>query len=86
MELKSISDTFPSLKIIASCSSALEITKGSHDLSRRALVYRMYGMSFREYIGMQSGIDLHRVDLDSIVTGYDGRPERPSGAGFGFHG
>ncbi len=70
MELKSISDTFPSLKIVASGSSALEITKGSHDLSRRALVYRMYGMSFREYIGMLCGIDLHRVDLDSIITGH----------------
>ena len=70
MELKSISDTFPSLKIIASVSSALEITKGSHDLSRRALVYRMHGMSFREYIGMQCGIDLLRVDLDSIITGH----------------
>lgn len=33
-ELKSIYDTFPQLRIIASGSSALEIVKGNHDLSR----------------------------------------------------
>lgn len=36
-ELKSIYDTFPDLKVIASGSSALEIYKGSHDLSRSAI-------------------------------------------------
>lgn len=48
-ELKSIYDTFPKLQVIASGSSALEIHKGSHDLSRRALIRRMYGLSFREF-------------------------------------
>jgi uncharacterized protein len=67
-ELKSIFDTFPNLKIIASGSSALEITKGSHDLSRRALVYRMYGMSFREYIGMHAGIFFDRISLDAFLS------------------
>lgn len=56
-ELKSICDTFPALKIIASGSSAMEIHKGSHDLSRRAIVYRMHGMSFREFIELS--LDLH---------------------------
>src|ERR1035437_7658272 len=56
MELKSICDTFPNLKIIASGSSALEIAKGSHDLSRRAIMFQMYGMSFREFIGMHEGL------------------------------
>jgi len=44
-ELKSIYDSFPNLKVIASGSSALEIHKGSHDLSRRAIVYTMVGIS-----------------------------------------
>ena len=70
MELKSIHDTFPNLKILASGSSALEITKGSHDLSRRAIVYRMYGMSFREYIGMNRSIYFDSLTLDAIVTGH----------------
>jgi len=70
MELKSIHDTFPNLKILASGSSALEITRGSHDLSRRAIVYRMYGMSFREYIGMNRSIYFDSLTLDAIVTGH----------------
>lgn len=70
MELKSIFDTFPNLKMLASGSSALEITKGSHDLSRRAVVYRMYGMSFREYIGMNCGIYFDSLALDIILAGH----------------
>jgi predicted AAA+ superfamily ATPase len=68
MELKSIHDTFPNLKILASGSSALEITRGSHDLSRRAIVYRMYGMSFREYIGMSHSLYFESLSLDTIIT------------------
>ena len=48
-ELKTIYDNYPNLKIIATGSSALHIHKGSHDLSRRAIVYHMFGMSFREF-------------------------------------
>ncbi len=70
LELKSIFDTFPNLKILASGSSALEITKGSHDLSRRALVYRMYGMSFREYIGMTHGLYFDHLTLDALISGH----------------
>jgi predicted AAA+ superfamily ATPase len=67
MELKSIYDTFPNLTILASGSSALEITKGSHDLSRRAIVYRMFGMSLREYIGMHYGLYFDSLPLDLIL-------------------
>ncbi|RLB60398.1 MAG: 3-dehydroquinate dehydratase [Deltaproteobacteria bacterium] len=70
MELKSITDTFPDLRIVASGSSALEIGKGSHDLSRRALVYNMYGLSFREYITMTTGIDLDRLSLETLLSGH----------------
>lgn len=48
-ELKSIYDTFPKLQVLASGSSALEIYKGSHDLSRRAIKYNLSGLSFREF-------------------------------------
>jgi predicted AAA+ superfamily ATPase len=68
LELKSIYDTFPNLKIAASGSSALEITRGSHDLSRRAIVYRMHGMSFREYLGMNLGVYFDSLTLDSLLA------------------
>ncbi|MEA3491150.1 MAG: AAA family ATPase [Campylobacterota bacterium] len=69
-ELKSINDTFRELKLIISGSSALEIHKGSHDLSRRALVYRMKGMSLREFIEMKLGIVLKSFTLKEILSGH----------------
>lgn len=49
-ELKNIYDAFPDVKVIYSGSSALELVKGTHDLSRRAKLYHLPGLSFREYL------------------------------------
>jgi predicted AAA+ superfamily ATPase len=68
--LKSIYDNFPKLKVIASGSSALEIHKGSHDLSRRAIVYTMVGMSFREFLELHYGYTLHTYTLEEIVENH----------------
>ena len=76
MELKSIYDTFPRLKIIASGSSALDITLGSHDLSRRAVVYTMTGMSFREFISLLHGLELPVFSMQEITENHQ------RGAGF----
>ncbi len=67
-ELKSINDTFRELKLIISGSSALEIHKGSHDLSRRALIYKMKGMSFREFIEMKLDIVFENFTLEQILS------------------
>lgn len=66
MELKSIYDTFPNLKILASGSSALEIHKGSHDLSRRAIIQRLYGMSFREFLELTLSLEMPHYSLDQL--------------------
>lgn len=66
-ELKSINDTFPTLKIIASGSSAMEIYRGSHDLSRRAIVYHMHEMSFREFLEFSLEIKLDSYTLEEIL-------------------
>lgn len=76
MELKSICDTFPELKILASGSSALEISRGSHDLSRRAVVYRMFGMSLREYLGMAHGLFFDRLPLESLLAAHQQSADR----------
>ena len=70
IELKSMYDTFTKLAIIATGSSALEIHKGSHDLSRRAITHKMVGMSFREYIGLSHGIEIESYLLDDILKGH----------------
>lgn len=70
MELKSIYDTFPQLRILASGSSALEIHKGSHDLSRRAITYRMYGLSLREFIELKYQLQLPTFHLDEMLKSH----------------
>jgi len=66
-ELKNIYDRFDKLKIIATGSSALQINRGSHDLSRRAIVYNMVGMSFREFLELHHGYKFDVVTLENIV-------------------
>lgn len=70
-ELKSIYDTFPNLKIIASGSSALEIHKGTHDLSRRAIVYKMVGLSFREYLELNYDLTIPCFTLPEILKNHE---------------
>ncbi len=66
-ELKSINDTFRELKLLVSGSSALEIHKGSYDLSRRALLYSMKGMSFREFLEIRLKIELPSIKFDTLL-------------------
>jgi len=70
-ELKSIYDSFPNIRLIVSGSSALEIHKGSHDLSRRAVVYRMTGLSLREFIELKYQIELSVLNMESILTDHE---------------
>lgn len=50
IHLKSIYDSLPDLKVVFSGSSLLQIGKQKGDLSRRAVIYNLHGLSFREYI------------------------------------
>lgn len=70
-ELKSIYDTFPDLKIIASGSSALEIRRGSYDLTRRAAVHYIQGLSFREYLELNLGVTLKSYPLEEIIAHHE---------------
>ncbi|QIR75857.1 AAA family ATPase [Sulfurospirillum diekertiae] len=66
-ELKNIYDRFGELKIIATGSSALQINQGSHDLSRRAIVYTMVGMSFREFLELHYGFEFSPYRLQDVL-------------------
>ena len=70
-ELKSIYDSFPKLKMIASGSSAMKIQKESYDLSRRAIVHNMTGLSFREYIDLKLKLATKTYTLESILTNHE---------------
>ena len=67
-ELKLIYDYHPDLKVVFTGSSILDIKKGSADLSRRAVVYSMKGLSFREYLMLFHHLEIAPVSLEQIVN------------------
>ena len=66
-ELKEIYD-FLDLKVIFSGSSALQLEHKKADLSRRAVLYRVYGLSFREFLEMKLGRSFEAYTLTEILT------------------
>lgn len=67
-ELKNVYDGFPSIKIIFSGSSSLELVKGSYDLSRRAKMYYLPGMSFREYLNITTNSHIEKISFDNLMN------------------
>ena len=66
-ELKQIYDSHPDLKVGFTGSSVLDIYKGFSDLSRRAPIFTMQGLSFREYLALFHGIETPTYSLDEIL-------------------
>lgn len=66
-ELKAAFDAFPDMHIHFTGSSVLDVTKGEADLSRRAPLYTMQGLSFREYLAIEHGICLPALTLGQVV-------------------
>lgn len=68
-ELKNIYDNHPKLHIIFTGSSVLDILHGEADLSRRALMHSMQGLSFREYLELYHGFKSKAYTLEEILKG-----------------
>lgn len=71
-EIKNIYDTFPQLKIVFTGSSLLEILNSRADLSRRAILYEMQGLSFREYLCIETGQSLEIISFKNILENHEG--------------
>jgi len=69
-EIKNIYDDYTDLQIVFTGSSLLEILNARADLSRRAIIYTMQGLSFREYIAIEKGINLPVINLDEILNNH----------------
>ena len=67
-ELKQIYDTHPDLKITFTGSSILDIIDGEADLSRRAVIYTMQGLSFREYLALFHDFHTPAYSLEQILA------------------
>lgn len=66
-EIKNIYDYYPDLKVVITGSSALDIFRGTADLSRRAMVYNLHGLSFREFILLKHKKDLPVISLEQLL-------------------
>lgn len=69
-EIKNIYDSHPDMKIVFTGSSLLEVYKGEADLSRRAVTYQLYGLSFREFLEYEYGIKHESVSVDDIMVNH----------------
>ncbi len=69
-ELKNIYDDYPELKVVFTGSSLLEILNARADLSRRAIVYHMQGLSFREYLSLETGQHFKRLSLEELLENH----------------
>lgn len=69
-ELKLIYDQFPNLYILFTSSSILEIYKGESDLSRRAVIYNLKELSFREFIQFETGEKFQKIELQDLLKNH----------------
>ena len=70
-EIKTIYDSFPELIIRFSGSSMLNILHEKFDLSRRAVIGYVRPLSFREFLKLDSNIDLPILTLEDILKNHN---------------
>jgi predicted AAA+ superfamily ATPase len=69
-EIKNIYDSLPNLKVVFTGSSMLEIYRGKADLSRRLAHYTLNGLSFREFLFFEKGLNFTVLKLDDILKNH----------------
>ena len=66
-EIKNIYDIYADLKIIFTGSSIINISKQQADLSRRAIIYELPGLSFREFLLLKYKIQIPIFPFENIL-------------------
>lgn len=65
--IKNLYDFYPDLHIVFTGSSIIDIAREEADLSRRALMFELYGLSYREYINYKYGVNLPKLSFEQIT-------------------
>lgn len=65
--VKNIYDLIPQLNVVFTGSSMLAIHKSQADLSRRAIVYNLTGLSLREYINIETNNSFQKYSLEDVL-------------------
>jgi predicted AAA+ superfamily ATPase len=71
IELKLIYDSFFGLKVIFTGSNAVAINNAKADLSRRAVIYKLPVLSFREFLELETKTHLKSYSLDEILSNHE---------------
>ncbi|MFY0674349.1 MAG: ATP-binding protein [Bacteroidia bacterium] len=69
-DLKLIYDSNPEVNVVFSGSSILDIYKGESDLSRRAVLYNLPELSFREYLAFEHKQGFKAYALEEILDAH----------------
>ena len=70
-EIKNIYDFYPKLNLVITGSSALDFFLNSADLGRRASVYELPELSFREYLNFVYNKDFDSYKLNEIIQNHE---------------
>lgn len=68
--IKNIYDNYPELQVVFTGSSLLQILDARADLSRRPVMYKMQGLSFREFLNIKTGNDFNELSLEEILQNH----------------
>ena len=66
-ELKNIYDSYPNVRIVFSGSSSMDLIQGTYDLSRRGKLFKIGGMSFREYLEFRLNRTIPTVSFMELI-------------------
>lgn len=69
-ELKNIYDDQPDLQIIFTGSSLIHLNQARGDLSRRAVMYELAGLSFREYLNFTQETALDSINFEQLLENH----------------
>ena len=65
--IKNLYDFYPDLKIVFTGSSIIDIAREEADLSRRALMYDLQGLSYREYLSLLGILSIDALSLEEVL-------------------
>ena len=68
--IKNIYDSYPSLNIVYTGSSMLQLETGSGDLSRRRVPYTLPVMSFLEYLQFENILEHEPISFNSLIKNH----------------
>ena len=69
--IKSIYDSLPTMKVVFSGSSSLDLFKGVLDLVRRVEFYNIFPMNYKEYLKFFHNVELPEFTLEELLTNHE---------------